>query len=101
MVLEIEIKDDIKDKQKESYKKLNYAKANYNATKRFFNEIDWTKIKELKDVQEKYDLFLMIYEQGVKEYVPYYKVKKKKVKRSGLMENVKKLKREEMKHGGE
>ena len=32
------------------------------------------KIKELKDVQEKYDFFLMIYEQGVKEYVPFYKV---------------------------
>ena len=32
-------------------------------------------MKELKDVQEKYDLFLMIYEQGVKEYVPSYKVK--------------------------
>ena len=34
--------------------------------KKFFNETDWTKIKELKGVLEKYDLFLMIYEQGVK-----------------------------------
>ena len=42
MVLEIEIKGDIKDKQEESY--------------RFFNVIDWTEMKELKDVQEKYDL---------------------------------------------
>ena len=44
--------------------------------KRFFNEIKWTKMKELKDVQEKYDLFLMTYEQGVKEYAPFYKIKK-------------------------
>ena len=33
-------------------------------------------MKELKDVQEKYD-FLMIYEEGVKKYVPFYKVKEK------------------------
>ena len=40
MVLEIEIKGDMEDKQEESYKKerRNYAKANYTAMKRFFNE---------------------------------------------------------------
>ena len=83
VVLEIEIKGDIKDKQEESYKKKrrNHTKANCTAMKRFFNEIDWTKIKELKDVQEKYDLFLMIYEQGIKEYVTFYKVKEKGKKR--------------------
>ena len=32
-------------------------------------------MKELKDVQEKYDLFLMIYKQGVKEYAPFPKQK--------------------------
>ena len=52
------------------------------------------------DVQEKYDLFLMIYEQGVKEYVPFYKVKEKGLKKNGLTENVKELKREKMTHGG-
>ena len=53
VVLEIEIKGDIKDKQEKSYKKKgrNYAQANYTAMKRFFNEIDWTKMKELKGVQ--------------------------------------------------
>ena len=25
--------------------------------KRFFNETEWTKIKELKDVQDEYDIF--------------------------------------------
>ena len=42
VVLEIDIKGDIKDKQEESYKKKrrNYAKANYTAMKRFFNETD-------------------------------------------------------------
>ena len=63
MILEIEIKGDMEDKE-ESYKKKrrNYAEANYTAMKRFFNETDWTKMKELMDVQEKYDLFLMINE---------------------------------------
>ena len=63
MVLKIEIKEDMKDKQEESYKikRKNYAKANYTAM-RFFN---WTKIKELKDVHEKYDSLLMVYEEGV------------------------------------
>ena len=78
-IMEIEFKGDIKDKQEESYKKnrRHYVKANYTAMKRFSNEINWTKINELKDIQEKYDLFLMIYKQGVNEYVPFYKVKEK------------------------
>ena len=103
VVLEIEIKGDIEDKQEESYKnkRVNYAKANYTAMKRFFNETDWMKIKELKDVQEKYNLFLMMYEQGVGKYVPFYKVKGKGKKNSGLTESVKELKREEIKHGEE
>ena len=33
-------------------------------------------MKELKDMQEKYDFFLNIYEQGVKKYITFYKVKK-------------------------
>ena len=34
-------------------------------------------MKELKDVQEKYDFFLMIYKRGVKKYVPFDQVKEK------------------------
>ena len=30
-------------------------------------------MKEQNDVQEKYDFFLMIYEQAVKKYVPFNK----------------------------
>ena len=32
-------------------------------------------MKKLNDVQKKYDFFLMIYEQGVKVYVLFRKVK--------------------------
>ena len=38
--------------------------TNYTAMKKLFNETKWTKIKELKDMQEKCDLFLMTYEQS-------------------------------------
>ena len=40
VVLEIEIKGDMEDKQEESHKKKrrNYSKANYTAMKKFLNE---------------------------------------------------------------
>ena len=45
--------------------------------KEFLNVIDWMKMKESRDVQEKYELFLIIYEQRVREYVPFYQVKER------------------------
>ena len=49
VVLEIDIKRDIEDKQEESYKKKsrNYSLANYTTTK-FFNGTDRTKKKKKK-----------------------------------------------------
>ena len=78
MVLQIEIKGDVEDKQEELYKKKqrNYAKANYTAMKKFFNVTRRMKIMELKEVQDRYDFFLMIHE-GFNEYVPFYKAKGK------------------------
>ena len=63
--------------------------------------IEWTKIKELKEVQEKYDFFLgdlRTRNQGIRSIL---QSKKKKKKKCGLTESVKDLKREEMKHGRE
>ena len=45
------------------------------------------KMKELKDVQDNYDIFL-IHTQGVKESVTFYKRKEKRKKKDGLMESV-------------
>ena len=58
VVLKIEIKRGMEGKLEESHKKkrINYAKANYIALKKFFNETDWTKIKEIKDMPEKKNL---------------------------------------------
>ena len=90
VVLEIELKGgDMEVKQEESYqkKRKNYGKVNY--TDFFFlffffffffffyyyyyfffcDKYYWTRIMQLKDIQEKYNFFLMIYERGVKKYI--------------------------------
>ena len=63
MVLEIENKRDMEDKQEESYKekRKNYANSNYTTIK-FFNETDLVKVNEQKDVQARYDFFQRISE---------------------------------------
>ena len=68
-------------KQEESYKKKrrNYGKAMYIEIKKIFDETDWTRMKELKDVQEKYDFFLMIYERAVKKFYQAEEKGKKRV----------------------
>ena len=61
--------------------------------KMYFIEDDWIKMKGLNEMQEKYDFFLKIFDQGVKEYVPFYKGKEKEKKRSnGKCEGTKKKK---------
>ena len=48
--MEIEIKEEMKDKQEKYYekKRSNYAKANYIAMQEFFNGTDWTKNEGIK-----------------------------------------------------
>ena len=59
LVLEIKITRDMKDKLEESYEKnSSYAKANYTAIKKFFNET-----KETKGCARKYNFFFKIYER--------------------------------------
>ena len=40
--------------------------------KKFIIKLNGQRKKELKDAQEKCDLFLMINEQGVNKYVSFY-----------------------------
>ena len=69
----------MKVKQDEAYKKekKKSCKRKLYWLLFFVYEIDGTGMKELRDVKEKYDLFLMLYEQGVKKYTPIYKVEVK------------------------
>ena len=65
---------------KEDYKsgRLNYAKAKFDELRIFYGKIDWRKIMEGKKVQEKYDIFLEKYNEGVQKYVPLFNVKRRK-----------------------
>ena len=61
--------------------------------KKFFNETDLMKMKELKDMQEQYDYFLMIHKQGIRSIL----LKRKRK----TMVQWKELKRKSTKHGRE
>ena len=65
---------------KEDYKngRLNHAKANFVELRKFFGSINWKALMEGKTVQEKYEIFLMKYNEGVQKYVPVYKARKSK-----------------------
>ena len=80
VVIEINIHKEEIHKRNEDYKKerRNYAKANFTGLKEFYKEIDWRKLLEGKKVQEKYEVFLNKYKEGIERYVPKYKVKKNK-----------------------
>ena len=54
-------------KQEELWKRKGGIMVKQTILKFKFDETDWTRMKELKDVQAKYNFFLMIYERAVKK----------------------------------
>ena len=80
VVLEITLKDWEMIEYEEEHKngRLNYAKANYKELKKFGGSTNWKEIMEGKTVQEKYETFMVKYNEGIQKYVPIYKVKKSK-----------------------
>lgn len=78
--------------EKHKAKRRNYFKVRYEELKTFFRNMNWAVIKEAKSVQEKYNCFLEIYNEGVRGYVPYYEIKKKATK-NGFTRNVGMLKK--------
>lgn len=80
MMLEIQPESDEVIQRSEDYReeRLNYAKANFIELKKFYRQINWKDLLKDKQVQEKYEIFLSMYEKGVHKYVPRYKVKKRK-----------------------
>lgn len=51
--------------------------------KKYYETLDWEKIKR-NEVQEKYDIFMEVYERGIQKNVPSYKAIEKESK-IGLM----------------
>ena len=80
MVLEIKPDRDEVILRSEEHRKerRNYAKTNFRELRDFFGQINWKEILKDKQVQEKYEIFLSMYEKGVQKFVPSYKVKKGK-----------------------
>ncbi len=73
-IIEIETDNNVDEEDKAYEENRNYEKANINDLKRFCEEMDWGKLKRANDVQDKYDIFMELYETGVKKYVPLYKL---------------------------
>ena len=80
ILLEVEMQEEEVLRYKEDYKsgRLNYAKAKFDELRIFYGKIDWRKIMEGKKVQEKYDIFLEKYNEGVQKYVLLFNVRRKK-----------------------
>ena len=78
--MEVELQEWALVKREDEYKngRLNYAKANFEGLREFFGRIDWRAIMNGKTTQEKYEIFLRNYHEGVKKYVPKYKIKNSK-----------------------
>jgi len=70
--MEMQQSNELRD---ESYKKnrLNYRKADKKGLKEYFLGINWNEMMGAEEVQDKYDIFMNIYNAGVKKYVPKYK----------------------------
>ena len=69
VILEMEIVNINKELKDESYKvnRLNYRKANKVKLKEYFGNINWENLMRTKDVQEKYDIFLKVNNEGVRK----------------------------------
>ena len=80
VVIEMELQEWEIIVHKEDHKngRLNYARTNFVELRKFFGRVNWKVLMEGKNVQEKYEAFLNKYNEGVKKYVPIYKVRKSK-----------------------
>ena len=79
LLVEIELQEEKLQRGIEDYKKerLNYARANYENLRNCFGSIDWKDIMKDTTVQEKYESFLHMYNEGVKRFVPTYRIRKR------------------------
>ena len=77
VVIEIELKGHKAKIRNEGHKngRLNHAKANFAELREFYGKVDWKESMKEGTVQEKYDIFLKKYREGVKKHVPIYREK--------------------------
>ena len=76
MIMEMEIEEDNMEVDV-LYKgnRLNYRRADVEKLKEYFGNINWEEMVKLRGVQEKYNIFMEVYREGVRRYVPKYRPK--------------------------
>ena len=75
VILEIQIESNMKWRKEEHKRnRRNYRKASIENMKTYFQAVNWETLK-VKDIQEKYDFFLEVYNIGTGQHVPMYKDK--------------------------
>ena len=80
VLMEVELQERTLVRRGDNYKsgRLNYARANFEGLREFFERTDWRAIMNGKTAQEKYEIFLKRYREGVERYVPKYKIRDSK-----------------------
>ena len=53
--------------------KVNYGKADVGNLRKYFEDTDWNELLSADNIQDKYDIFKKIYDEGITRYVPKYK----------------------------
>ena len=80
ILIEVDLQEWALLRREEDYKngRLNYARTNLKDLRKFFGGIDCRGILNGKTAQEKYEIFLRKYHEGVERYIPKYKIKNSK-----------------------
>ena len=48
-------------------KRYNYSKTNFNGLRTFLENVDWSGMYEVATIQEKYEMLINVYEEGVRK----------------------------------
>ena len=70
LVMEFEVES--KQVRQEEYRKdrFNFAKADFDSLRSFLEHVDWNKMDQMSNIQDKYLYFMEKYDSGVMMYVP-------------------------------
>lgn len=81
LLIEFSIGSDPIENRNEIYKngRYEYRKVDFIGLREYFGEAKWKQLFRASSMQEKWDIFMEIYNEGVSRYVP--KIKTKEVKR--------------------
>ena len=77
VLMEVTLKEGMTERREDDHKKgrFNYAKTNFVELRNFLGSTDWKRHLKGKTVQEKYEMFLEKYKEGVQRYVPVHKTR--------------------------